>query len=169
MSRRRTWNNLRTRQLQFFTNVELAAMRDRARSRNYAGEGNAFRRDHERHRKGDSARHRAAPRMLRRLHGCSFGCGAVGSHDSTDGSWLGRPARVRLARAGLSETGRPTSHARRRSSDIPGIPDMPTDRQRPGNRTLPTTARRLRPGIRGRATTGGQARMGKREEDRFAG
>src|SRR3954470_9534088 len=43
-------NNLSMRQLQLFTSVQLATMRDRTASRNYSPERDAFRREHERHR-----------------------------------------------------------------------------------------------------------------------
>ncbi|MEU4242774.1 hypothetical protein AB0E90_36190, partial [Actinoplanes sp. NPDC026619] len=66
-------------QLQFFTRSELAAMRDRTKSRNYSAEADEFRREHARHRKWGLARRHA--RKLCRSHGCSAECGAVGLHD----------------------------------------------------------------------------------------
>jgi hypothetical protein len=54
-------------QLSFFTRVELAAMRDRTRSRRYSPQKEAFRREHERRRAfGLAQRH---SRKLRELHG----------------------------------------------------------------------------------------------------
>jgi hypothetical protein len=55
------------RQLQLFTTTELAAMRDRSASRSYSPAGEAFRREHERHRAwGLTQRH---AERLRQLHG----------------------------------------------------------------------------------------------------
>jgi hypothetical protein len=53
------------RQLQLFTNTELAGMRDRTASRNYSPERDEFRRDHERHRAWGKARQHAE--RLRRV------------------------------------------------------------------------------------------------------
>src|SRR3954470_5053430 len=72
-------DNLFMRQLQFFTNVELAAMRDRTKARNYSAEGDEFRREHARHRHWGLARRHA--RKLCRSNGCSAECAAVGLHD----------------------------------------------------------------------------------------
>ena len=58
------------RQLQLFTSVELAAMRDRSRSRNYSPAGDEFRRVHERHREWGLRRRHAE--RLRRLPDDSF-------------------------------------------------------------------------------------------------
>ena len=53
------------RQLQLFTNAQLAVMRDRTKASNYSAEADAFRREHERHRAwGLTQRH---ARKLRRL------------------------------------------------------------------------------------------------------
>src|SRR5689334_10236036 len=54
------------RQLQLFTKVELAAMRDRTKSRNYSPARDAFRREHERHRAwGLAQRHAERLRRIR--------------------------------------------------------------------------------------------------------
>src|SRR4051812_14657914 len=70
------------RQLQFFTNVELAAMRDRTKARNYSPEADEFRREHARHRNWGLARRHA--RKLCRSQGCSTECAAVGLHDYSE-------------------------------------------------------------------------------------
>lgn len=55
------------RQLQFFSTVELAKMRDRTKRRNYSPAGDEFRREHERHRAlGLQQRHAAKLSRLRR-------------------------------------------------------------------------------------------------------
>src|SRR5690349_8407126 len=53
-------------QLQLFSKKELAAMRDRTRSRHYSPAGEEFRREHERHRAWGLARRHAE--KLRRAH-----------------------------------------------------------------------------------------------------
>ena len=55
------------RQLQFFSTVELAKMRDRTKRRNYSPGNDEFRREHERHRAwGLQQRHAAKLSRIRR-------------------------------------------------------------------------------------------------------
>jgi len=60
------WDNCCVRQLQLFTSAELAAMRDRTKSRRYSPAQEEFRREHARQRAWGLARRHAE--KLRRLH-----------------------------------------------------------------------------------------------------
>jgi hypothetical protein len=128
--------NLFMRQLEFFTRLELAAMRDRTRSRHYSAEGAAFRHTHERHRRWGLARRHA--QKLCRSHGCSDRCGAVGLHDSTE--------RVPpLLWDAETTAARPLRPEPDRRPDAPPVPDRPApspDLPSP-DRDLPSPDRNL--------------------------
>jgi hypothetical protein len=66
-------------QLSFFTRPATAALRDRTRARNYSPGNEAFRREHERHRRWGLERRHAWKKC--RLSGCSVECARVGIHD----------------------------------------------------------------------------------------
>lgn len=66
-------------QLSLFSRLEVAAWRDRTKSRRYSPDMEEFRRDHARRRSWGLKRRHAA--KLCRSQGCSWRCGAVGLHD----------------------------------------------------------------------------------------
>ena len=113
-------------QLQLFSRSEVAAMRDRSRSRNYSAEGEEFRRAHARHRSWGLARRHA--RKLCRLHGRSAECSAVGLHESADVPPLIWPA-------GATRERPPSESAE--SRDATAKRAQPPDRRHRDDRTAP--------------------------------
>ena len=116
-------DNVFMAQLQLFSRSEVAAMRDRTRSRNYSAEGDEFRRVHERHRRWGLARRYALKRC--RLQGCSAECAAVGLHDPHEA------VPPLIWPAGVTRGPRPSRPGACR--DVPADRDPPPGNHHPGD------------------------------------
>jgi hypothetical protein len=122
------WDNQYMGQLSLFTRSELAAMRDRTRSRNYSPAKEQFRREHARHRDWGLARRHAE--KLRRLHGNTAPATTVDDRrDGRDGP-APEPVPVPSPETLAEQAGPLTSDA------------IPDDHQHTAPRPTPDTDRR---------------------------